>query len=339
VKEDSSVTTTVGERVKRRRKEKNITQVQLAQQAAVTQSYISKIESGNEDFTLSFLMRIAEILGVSPAFLLDGATAPTDAQMQDGLRVLNHLEALHAAREYADMLDVISAHGHSPYFTSSIHNHTELSIWEIKAHVGLYEFEKAKELCEVILPDSARISDLMRASLIEMYGVSTLYLRQPAKAKDLLKQAHSIVNKEERASHMRLKRSINYYLGLAYSDMGDITTSEQHLGIASQMLDTEIRFHARRNAKIEFVRGANRYLCDDIEQAHEHFMRSYREYMRCEDIEEACRALNNVAYLSKVLDNGLSEKYYRQLQDIAKEYPDKILDIVRLEAEREGYPL
>lgn len=53
------------------REQQKLTQVQLAEIVGVDQSTISKLERGNEHVTLGLIQRVAQALGVPPAFLFD----------------------------------------------------------------------------------------------------------------------------------------------------------------------------------------------------------------------------------------------------------------------------
>ncbi len=63
----------IGQAVKRYRKEKGLTQEQLAEQASISISYLTKIEAINCDqpFSLEVLLDITEVLGVSIHQLLE----------------------------------------------------------------------------------------------------------------------------------------------------------------------------------------------------------------------------------------------------------------------------
>lgn len=60
---------TIGERIKKTRKEKGMTQKQVAEQCGMADSAIRKYESGSQKPKLETLCKIAAALGVSPSFL------------------------------------------------------------------------------------------------------------------------------------------------------------------------------------------------------------------------------------------------------------------------------
>ena len=62
----------IGARIKKLRKEKKITQEQLAESLSVTVGYVSQIERGITKANLETLAPIAEILGCELSGLLDG---------------------------------------------------------------------------------------------------------------------------------------------------------------------------------------------------------------------------------------------------------------------------
>jgi len=60
----------VGENVRRRRQELDLTQEALADKLGVTQSYLSEIENGKRSPLLGTLAEFSEVLEVDPAYLL-----------------------------------------------------------------------------------------------------------------------------------------------------------------------------------------------------------------------------------------------------------------------------
>lgn len=66
----------VGAEIKRRRKDKGITQEELARLVCVTQGAIMQYERGYKLPSLSMLYRIADALGTTPAQILEDGTKP-----------------------------------------------------------------------------------------------------------------------------------------------------------------------------------------------------------------------------------------------------------------------
>ena len=60
----------VGRNIRRLRKERGLTQEQLADQAGMAMRYLSGVERGEENPTLRFLAKLADALGVPLADLL-----------------------------------------------------------------------------------------------------------------------------------------------------------------------------------------------------------------------------------------------------------------------------
>lgn len=61
---------TVGERIRTLRKERNITQEQLAQKIGVKRAVISKYENDCVSINITNLEKISSVLGVTPSFLI-----------------------------------------------------------------------------------------------------------------------------------------------------------------------------------------------------------------------------------------------------------------------------
>ena len=64
----------IGERIKRARKEKNITQEVLSEKMGVSIAFLSRVERGTTQINLKRLSQICSILGVSEGEILNGVS-------------------------------------------------------------------------------------------------------------------------------------------------------------------------------------------------------------------------------------------------------------------------
>lgn len=65
----------IGQRLKRARIEKNLTQEQLAEKIEVSVAFLSRIERGNSHINLKRLSEICNILDVSEGYILNGTSS------------------------------------------------------------------------------------------------------------------------------------------------------------------------------------------------------------------------------------------------------------------------
>ena len=65
----------IGERLKKARTDKQMTQEKLAERLDVSIAFLSRIERGNSHVNLKRLSQICEILGVSEGYILNGASS------------------------------------------------------------------------------------------------------------------------------------------------------------------------------------------------------------------------------------------------------------------------
>ena len=86
--------TIIGERLKKARTDKNMTQEKLAEQLDVSIAFLSRIERGNSHINLKRLSQVCEILGVSEGYILNGASSNSE----------NYLTA-----EFNDILSSVSS--------------------------------------------------------------------------------------------------------------------------------------------------------------------------------------------------------------------------------------
>jgi len=64
----------IGKKLRELRKEKNLTQIALAQQIGVSNSLICDIEAGRTTPSVRTLLRLAKVLGVEPSIFFDKAS-------------------------------------------------------------------------------------------------------------------------------------------------------------------------------------------------------------------------------------------------------------------------
>lgn len=113
------------ERIRQRRNELNMKQVDLATKAGITQTTISTIEKGKNDTTCSIIAKIAAALNVSTDYLILGiANKPPERefskQQQELLEIMQHMtepeqiELLGAVKMY---LSTRNPENEKPYFS------------------------------------------------------------------------------------------------------------------------------------------------------------------------------------------------------------------------------
>ena len=65
----------IGERLKKARTEKNLTQEKLAEKLDVSIAFLSRIERGSSQINLKRLSQICDILGVTEGYILNGSSS------------------------------------------------------------------------------------------------------------------------------------------------------------------------------------------------------------------------------------------------------------------------
>ena len=68
----------IGERLKKARTDKKITQEKLAEKLDVSIAFLSRIERGSSHVNLKRLTQICEILGVSEGYILNGSSSNSE---------------------------------------------------------------------------------------------------------------------------------------------------------------------------------------------------------------------------------------------------------------------
>ena len=73
----------IGARLKKARKQKNITQEELAEKLDISIAFLSRVERGSSKINLRRLTQVCNILGVSEAEILTGVSGNSDAYLDN----------------------------------------------------------------------------------------------------------------------------------------------------------------------------------------------------------------------------------------------------------------
>lgn len=97
----------IGKRIKFYRKQKNMSQMQLAEKVDLSAPYISYIETGAKKISLPVLIKISEVLGTTPNNLLTDHITPFAEQLPiELLSIIADLSSYETQFIY-DMLNAI----------------------------------------------------------------------------------------------------------------------------------------------------------------------------------------------------------------------------------------
>lgn len=78
----------IGKRIKNVRLEKNLKQEELADKLNVSVAFMSRVERGTSKINLNRLTQIAEILNVSPGYILTGSNIESKEYLKEEFRIL-----------------------------------------------------------------------------------------------------------------------------------------------------------------------------------------------------------------------------------------------------------
>lgn len=101
---------TTGERIKQIREKKGLTQDQLAEAGGISKGFLSDVENNNKNISSQSLLRLANVLGASVDYLLQGAARETTEKEP----VVIPSELSEAAEQlklsYAETLELLDAY-------------------------------------------------------------------------------------------------------------------------------------------------------------------------------------------------------------------------------------
>jgi transcriptional regulator with XRE-family HTH domain len=78
----------IGERLKRARLAKNMTQENLAEQLDVSVAFLSRVERGHSHLNLNRLTQVCELLDVSEGYILSGSSENSESYLEEDFKKL-----------------------------------------------------------------------------------------------------------------------------------------------------------------------------------------------------------------------------------------------------------
>lgn len=78
----------IGQRLKKARLAKNLTQEELAEKMDVSVAFLSRVERGNSHINLKRLNEICNLLGVTEGYILNGASSVSDTYLNEEFKDL-----------------------------------------------------------------------------------------------------------------------------------------------------------------------------------------------------------------------------------------------------------
>jgi len=81
---------TIGQRIKKIRKQKHLTQERLAESLEVSTVYISQVENGKTKLNLEMLIRIASLLDTDPGYFITGVSYSTKDYLKSDIAQFLH---------------------------------------------------------------------------------------------------------------------------------------------------------------------------------------------------------------------------------------------------------
>ncbi|WP_455721622.1 helix-turn-helix domain-containing protein [Agathobacter sp.] len=97
--------TTMGNRIRLRRKELHLTQSDFSKKLGISQNHISAIECGTQHLSFELFISICDTLHINPDYLINGCTHTTNTPLQ----IMNSLNlcdksCIELARRFAELL-------------------------------------------------------------------------------------------------------------------------------------------------------------------------------------------------------------------------------------------
>lgn len=103
----------IGSRIRQLRKERELSQEQLAEKARLNTKYLGSIERGERNLSLESLYKIANALGISLAFLLQFEAHPSANRLDEAEDTFNKITELLSGKGQKSLrtaLNLLSVH-------------------------------------------------------------------------------------------------------------------------------------------------------------------------------------------------------------------------------------
>ncbi|QUI20875.1 helix-turn-helix transcriptional regulator [Vallitalea pronyensis] len=98
----------IGKRIKECRKLTDLTQENVSEILKVSPEYISRIETGSAKINLEMLVKMSNILSISPAYLLTGINTQSDDYLSPEINALLKECSPEKTKAILDMITIIA---------------------------------------------------------------------------------------------------------------------------------------------------------------------------------------------------------------------------------------
>lgn len=209
----------VGAVIRTRRRKLKMNQATLASLMGLSQSTVSKMETGMLSPTIDQLMQFANVLHMQPQdfFVRDPYRASTE---WFGIETLRQLRQLHSQGEVQDMLSIIKNAAPAPFFKTT-RNHAELMYWKAVALTMGGRYHPAVDLCQSFLnsnPDYPDTSLTIKYQIV--LGTAYRHLEQVDDSKSHLETALQLLQRHPEIIDSDIQRDLLYNLGCTYEVCG-----------------------------------------------------------------------------------------------------------------------
>src|SRR5919197_1987386 len=295
----------LGERVRRLRNERGLTQTELAA-ARVSKEYISQIETGKTRPTQQTLEWLAERLGVDPHYLLDGVS---DRDHREHEAIVVQAEEAVQEKRYRDAVEAIESLPRTP---GSPELHLRALFAESWARMYLGELRTALDRLERAREVAAgdTFGDVNRAEVLYRLGCCRYKLNHVAQSLSDFSAALELADRSG-ASCDRLRAHILEWRSRCYRRHRDWEAAREDidraLELAEALSDDETIAHVHFQASLVAERNGS------WAQARTYSERAKELYEAVDDPVNVGRLLNNLGILNFLL--GHKEQAVEQLKD------------------------
>jgi len=341
----------IGERIKTRRKELGYKQAHVAKELGITQGNYSKIENGIIKINAADLQKLANILQVSPLFLMESE----DELNTFAEDTIHQIIQMYGDNKYREVLELVEGVRHTDAFRNDRY-FILLQIWEARTLNIMGNVDEVLLILEDIVKHKLHLLNRIDQATAylsyatALYNFSLVYPDFPDIVSRLkLAALYAMKSEDIFRPHKDISwKSYNnalLVLGLIWSaltaktgDTSDFREGEHYLLKTLTLLNETLEWTVTSKGDIYVARAENHFIFQDVEAAIRYTRRAIRYYRMSKYVAGEMNAFVNLGkYYYSLNKTDQAKMYWDRSYTLALQHPASVLPDIRNELEKLGY--
>ncbi|HZG84331.1 helix-turn-helix transcriptional regulator [Paenibacillus sp.] len=343
----------IGERIKMRRKELGYKQAAVAKELGITQGNYSKIENGMIKINAADLQKLANILQISPLFLMETEDELNTFAEDTMYQVIQ----MYGDNRFKEVLEMVQRVRQTDAFRNE-RDFIRLLIWEARTLNMVGNVDEAIEILEDVVKNKMHLLNRVDQATAYLsfataqYNFTLVYPDYP-EVVDRLKLAASYAMKAEDVFRPYKDISLRFYnnalliIGLIWSALTaktgkvtDFREGEQYLLKTLELANETLEWTVATKGDVYVARAENHFVFQDAEAAIRFTRRAIRYYRIANYVAGQMNAFVNLGKYYTFLNQPHQAKIcWDRAYALALKHPSSVLPDIRNELEKLGYSL